>query len=544
MLSTLVIAAAISAIAQPDPFGEEISRPAPLRLNLDETWTQSGALERGDLVDADGSRFDIWPLVLSPGVWNIQVRSGDFDAYMSIFLEENGVTRPDLVIEDDDSGWALGAAGITARVDTEQLIGVTATSFEPATSGAYEVVVYRVADSHPAVPLRALAKINELSFVLENGLMWFFEEGDDLSDEVVTAADEIVKIRQEHQGGKPGGWWELAAARHDAAYIRKLASLSEEQSTELRTAESAVWAGDEASSLENDETAKAHYERALGIRERILGESHPEVARVLDSLAETLGYLGQSEAAIEQRQRAIAIYEGSLGTNHPDTSRAISALAYLYFQSENYEAAHANFSAMLEIDRATLDPRDPALATSLGNLANVKTELGMMAGARSLFEEEVRLNSGFFGPEHPETAGTINALGVHLFFMEEYEAALEQLARAALIREKVLGPDDFETIDSLENLASTEQAMDEFADAAEHFRSVVARRERAQGRSDQDVAAVRRKLGLCLEELEDYTAALEQHERVLEIWEGMLEPGHRLIERSREDIARVKAAMG
>src|SRR5207245_8375472 len=75
--------------------------------------------------------------------------------------------------------------------------------------------------------------------------------------------------------------------------------------------------------------AKPLYERALKIRERVLGPDHPDTATSLNNLALLLRDQGELAAARPLLERALTISERVQGPDHPDTAASLSTLASL-----------------------------------------------------------------------------------------------------------------------------------------------------------------------------------------------------------------------
>jgi len=67
------------------------------------------------------------------------------------------------------------------------------------------------------------------------------------------------------------------------------------------------------------EQAEPLFQRALAIREQVLGANHPDTAQSLNNLAYLYRAQGQYEQAEPLYKRALAIYEQVLGANHPNT---------------------------------------------------------------------------------------------------------------------------------------------------------------------------------------------------------------------------------
>jgi tetratricopeptide (TPR) repeat protein len=80
-------------------------------------------------------------------------------------------------------------------------------------------------------------------------------------------------------------------------------------------------------------SARTLYERALAIREKVLGPQHPATATSLNNLALLLQEQGDLAGARELYERALSIYENALGRDnefgpeHPDTNLTRANLA-------------------------------------------------------------------------------------------------------------------------------------------------------------------------------------------------------------------------
>jgi tetratricopeptide (TPR) repeat protein len=70
-------------------------------------------------------------------------------------------------------------------------------------------------------------------------------------------------------------------------------------------------------------------QRALAIREKVLGPEHPDTAHSLNNLAELYRAQGRPDEAAPLYQRALAICEAALGPKHPITRTVRQNLAAL-----------------------------------------------------------------------------------------------------------------------------------------------------------------------------------------------------------------------
>jgi tetratricopeptide (TPR) repeat protein len=66
--------------------------------------------------------------------------------------------------------------------------------------------------------------------------------------------------------------------------------------------------------------AEELYARALAIEEQSVGPNHPEVAAMLNNLAQIYGFEGRYDDAEKLYARAIDIWERTLGRAHPDVA--------------------------------------------------------------------------------------------------------------------------------------------------------------------------------------------------------------------------------
>jgi tetratricopeptide (TPR) repeat protein len=65
--------------------------------------------------------------------------------------------------------------------------------------------------------------------------------------------------------------------------------------------------------------ARPYSERALAIREKVLGAEHPDTAGSLNNLGFLLWSQGDLSGARLYYERALAIFEARLGPDHPNT---------------------------------------------------------------------------------------------------------------------------------------------------------------------------------------------------------------------------------
>ena len=139
-------------------------------------------------------------------------------------------------------------------------------------------------------------------------------------------------------------------------------------------------------------------------------------------------------------ERALAIRERVLGPDHLETAGSLNDLGILLDKQGHLAEARAMAERALTIREKTLGPEHPLTATSLNNLAVVLTGQGELAAARPLRERALAIFEKALGPEHFRTANNLNNLAALMLAQGDSQAARPLLERALPIREKVLGP--------------------------------------------------------------------------------------------------------
>jgi tetratricopeptide (TPR) repeat protein/cellulose biosynthesis protein BcsQ len=183
------------------------------------------------------------------------------------------------------------------------------------------------------------------------------------------------------------------------------------------------------------------YQRALALRERVLGPEHPDVAASLNNLAVLYHAQGRYAEAEPLYQRALVISEAMLGPEHPDTAWSLNNLAELYRAQGRYSDAEPLCQRALALRERVLGPEHPDTARSLNNLAVLYHAQGRYAEAELLYQRALVISEAMLGPEHPDTAWSLNNLAELYRAQGRYSDAEPLYQRALVLRERVLGPE-------------------------------------------------------------------------------------------------------
>jgi tetratricopeptide (TPR) repeat protein len=229
-----------------------------------------------------------------------------------------------------------------------------------------------------------------------------------------------------------------------------------------RTATLCLWLGRHFYRLGLYVAGQPYGERALAIRERMLGPTHPATAISLNNLAGLLSKQRDYARALPLYERALAINAGVLGAEHPETARSLSNLALLYQHQGNYDAARSLGERALAICERVLGAEHPQTAVSLNNLAGLFDAQGDYAAARPLYERALAIYERVLGADHPETATILHNLAMVYFDQGDIAAAIRLAERALTIQRRALGPEHPDTISlelRLEEMRSVDPAL-------------------------------------------------------------------------------------
>jgi len=177
-------------------------------------------------------------------------------------------------------------------------------------------------------------------------------------------------------------------------------------------------------------------DRILQIRERVLGQDHPEVARWLHDMA-LASDLAQGPRLF---QRALEILEKSYGPDHPDVGYLLSNYANQLYAKGDHQGAEAMYLRAIAIREKSVGPQDSNLAQSLSNLGDLYTARGDYDRAEQFLQRALVIWTKVHGTWHERTSHAIGNLA-DLYRQKRDFPRAEKLMRQALeIRQKVLSP--------------------------------------------------------------------------------------------------------
>jgi CHAT domain-containing protein/Tfp pilus assembly protein PilF len=285
-------------------------------------------------------------------------------------------------------------------------------------------------------------------------------------------------------------------------------------------------------------------ERALEIRERILGAEHRDVAVALRGLATLYYDKGEYAKAEPLYQRALIIQEKALGPKHREVANTLYRLGVLHFSRSEYEKSESLHNRALAIREEVLGPEHPLVAFPLNSLASICAVKGDYVKAERLFNRALKIREKALGPEHPLVSDPLANLAIIYYYRGDYEKAEPLFNRALTIDEKSLGSEHPGVADSLNNFGIFYRNKGEDAKAEPLLQRALKIREKMLGPEHPEVANTLRNLADLYDDRGDYAKAEQLYKRSLDISERALGPEHPSVASTLNNLAEMYDDMG
>ncbi len=285
--------------------------------------------------------------------------------------------------------------------------------------------------------------------------------------------------------------------------------------------------------------------RALLARvESIKGAESLEAAEVLDLLSEAVRFL--STVAADERltiaQRAVAIKEKLLGSTHPALAPSLTNLAVERARAGDATGAKPLLERAAVILEASLGPGHASVAGVLETLAGLLIGLGDADGAKTLIDRVLRIRESAPGSDDTTARTLINA-GIFYAETNDYQGAQQFFERALAVADKA-GRADTLAASSLTGLSVVMGLAGDYAGASRRNRELVARTEAAYGPVDPRLRFPLDALTQDLRDLGEYDAAQQTAERSLALTERAFGASHPAVAKSLHTLATIVAERG
>ena len=282
-------------------------------------------------------------------------------------------------------------------------------------------------------------------------LAWILGSGERQFDRAQLAV-QMASARIESLGGNPNLAAQLAnyegviletKGQLDAARPRYLAALDTWQRLGDRDSWKLALVLNDLGGLErkqrNFAAARQHHERALAIRRKVFGDSHPYVFSSLNNLGNVAWSQDDHALAEKWFLQAIAVAEDVFPPQHPQTALALANLASAYERQDKLADALATYRRALTMREATRGPDHPEVAETLHEMGNLLATLGKPADARRAYDRALAILES--KEAEPELAKVLYDYGDLLAQQKQHTAGEKLLKRSLAIGDKAQ-PDD------------------------------------------------------------------------------------------------------
>ena len=272
--------------------------------------------------------------------------------------------------------------------------------------------------------------------------------------------------------------------------------------------------------------AKPLYDKALMIREEILGKNHPDTASSYDNLGSFYEFMGEYEKIISLYEKALKIREEILGENHPDTASSYINLASYYKIHAEYEKAKLFSKKALKIREETLGENHPDTAIGYSILGSLYRDLGDYKEAKLFSEKALKIREETLGENHINTASSYNNIASLYKDLGDYEEAKLFYEKAIKIREEILGENHPFTAICYNNIALLYETMMDHEKAIIFYEKAIKIDEKTFGENNLTTSTNYCNLALVYDSIEEYTKSKSLYEKSLKIKEHILGDNH------------------
>jgi len=200
--------------------------------------------------------------------------------------------------------------------------------------------------------------------------------------------------------------------------------------------------------------ARDHYQLALALRTKHLGEADLDTLDSTRQVADAMMELGQFDEALATLQAVVPRLTESAGPEHPGTLAARADLASVYNEIGRYDEAREILEQSLEIERSLLgDDHERTLVTG-NNLALTYQYLGQYERAGGMLEALVASRKRVSGDDHPQTLTALSNYALNLTKLGRHKEAVALQEDICVWRLEHLGEDHPHTAQALGNLGT------------------------------------------------------------------------------------------
>lgn len=246
------------------------------------------------------------------------------------------------------------------------------------------------------------------------------------------------------------------------------------------------------------------FEESLSLRQRVLGEDHPDTRRSRTHLAALLRDAGKLPEASFLHELLVEDCQRLLGADHPDTLAARLSLAATLAALGEFERALVLHEHIVGDCERLFGPTSTMTLDSLAGQAHTLTRRGEFSRARMVYERVLEGRERLLGAEHADTVRAAQQLAMLLYEMGDLNHARKLQESVVAARDRHLGNDHALTLEAREQLAEILAAQSDIEGVRKVLEALAAGRERSLGAEHPDTLSIQLRLASMLSDYGDH----------------------------------------
>ena len=281
------------------------------------------------------------------------------------------------------------------------------------------------------------------------------------------------------------------------------------------------------------------YAKALEIRLSIDEDDNTEIAVNYNNVGLVYYSLGDYDRALEHFMKALNIQWPVLGKNHPDLSRTYNNTGLVYYSLGDYDKALEYYEKALKISLSEQKDNDINVATNYNNIGLVYYSLGDYDSALEYYDKARKIQLSALGENHTDIAKTYNNMGLIYGFLGDYDSALDFYKKSLKISLSVLKDNNPDIATYNNNIGLTYYYKGDYYSALEYYEKALKISMSIHGENYPAAAVNYNNIGLVYFNLDDYDRALECYEKALKVGSSTLDENHPTIATTYNNIGTI-----
>jgi serine/threonine protein kinase/Tfp pilus assembly protein PilF len=285
---------------------------------------------------------------------------------------------------------------------------------------------------------------------------------------------------------------------------------------------------DPSQSRGNAITAREILDKGVGKIEKELADEPEVQARLMLTMGNVYGNLGDYERARPMLERSVEMRRSLMGEENLDTLASMNALALQYRLMARVSEAEKLYGRIIEIRRRLQGEAHPDTLVAMAGLADVYWSQGRYAEKEKLDRQVLEERRRVLGDDHQDTISSMVDVAYACWLQGRYAEA-EELYRPALEKEqRLLGDDHPDTLLTMHNLANLYDDLGRYADAEKLLRQTLEVERRVLGDAHPNPLILMNDLAMVLQHQKRYAEAEALLREVLGKFRRVLGEDHRM----------------